>query len=111
MKNIYFVLLSLTLFVAIVTSQSLQACLNAQSELADNQRCSNAIREISNSLDDSSVVVSNDELNSFCLSTCRSLNLQVSRNCADEVSKLFVCIIKLVSYINVALTLAMLTEN
>ena len=93
MRNIYWVLLSLTLFVAVVTSQSLQACLEARRELADNEPCLNAIIGIRD------FNVTRGELNTYCSSTCRDLNLRIATNCLDEVSKLFVCISKLCIYV------------
>lgn len=82
----YFILLPLTVLVAVVTSQPFsQACINAENELEAFGACNNAVIQVTNffiGLTD----VTQDDLNTYCSSTCRDLNLQLATNCADEVS-------------------------
>ena len=86
MKNVYIILLPLTVFVAVVTSQPLsRACANVENELAANEACLNAIIQVGFFVD-GLTDVTRDELNTYCSSTCRDLNLRVSANCNDEVS-------------------------
>lgn len=94
MENmLYYVLLPLTLFAAVVTSQSSsQACINAQNALAADEACLNSILQLVYYTNGLNVTLTREDLDTYCSSTCRELNLQASANCDDEVSK-FTCII------------------
>jgi len=85
----YCVLLLLTLFTAVVFSQTpSQACLNTQEALFANRPCLNAIIQVGESISNNATLPMGD-LNTFCSSTCRNLNNQVTIDCDDEVSKQF----------------------
>lgn len=89
MKNIYFVLLPLASFVAVVTSQSRsQACSDSVDALLNDETCYSATLLVESYLTGNDVAVTRGDLNGYCSSTCREIYLQVSANCADEVSVL-----------------------
>ena len=82
----YFILLLLTLFVAVLTSQPFsQACTNAENELAADEACLNAIIQVTYFVD-GLTDVTRDELNTYCSTTCCDLNLRIATNCDEEVS-------------------------
>ena len=84
----YYMLLPLTLFVALVASQP-QACEDAQNALAASEECSAANLQVGLFFQGFDVNVTRDELNTYCSETCRNLNLQIIMNCItdqDEVS-------------------------
>ena len=76
----YFLLLLLALFAAVVTSQPSQACLDATEAFSANQYCSDVVIQIKQ--------MNNKELTNFCLS-CRDLINQLSVNCADGKVRIF----------------------
>ena len=86
----YCVVLLLTLFATVVTSQTSQACRdasNASNAVAANQVCLNALLQVGQSLDNG-VAINNKLLNNFCSPSCRALVNRFLIDCANEVSKL-----------------------
>ena len=76
----YFLLLLLALFAAVVTSQLSQDCLDATEALSANQFCSEVVIQLKQ--------INNEELTNFCLS-CRDLINRLSVNCADGKVSIF----------------------
>ena len=60
----YCVVLLLTLFATVVTSQTSQACMDVSEALATNQVCLSALLQVGQSLDND-VAINNEQLNNF----------------------------------------------
>ena len=85
MKTVYNLLLPLTLFAALVSSQ--QACDDAQDALAANEECTAASLQVNLYLNGFNVVVTREELNMYCSETCRNLYLQIITDCIDDADQ------------------------
>ena len=85
----YCAVLLLTCFATVVTSQTSQACIDANVALAANQVCLTALAQIGQSLDNNATI-SNEQLNNFCSPSCRTLVDLYLTDCANEVSKNFI---------------------
>ena len=79
------VLLLLTLFAAVVTSQLSQACTDARTALLADQVCLAATNDAESVLT-VGADISDETLNNFCSSNCRALNNRLGTACANEVS-------------------------
>ena len=78
------VLLLLTLFAAVVTSQLSQGCIDARTALLGDQVCLAAFNDVERVLIRGADI--NETLNNFCSSNCRALNSRLATACANEVS-------------------------
>ena len=83
-------LLLLTLFAAVATSQISQGCSDALAAVLADQVCLNASNQVE-SVITRGMAISNEELNNFCSSNCRGLNNRLSTACANDVSKFLHC--------------------
>ena len=77
------VLLLLSLFAAVVTSQNTQACTDAQNALAANQPCFNASSAVLNFLGVNTSIGDEVDLNVYCAADCRNLANRAIIACAD----------------------------
>ena len=76
-----FVLLSL--FVAVVSSQNVQACIDAQNALNANQSCFNAFSGVVNGLTGNTTLGVSVDLNVYCAADCRDLVNRMATACDD----------------------------
>ena len=58
--------------VTVVTSQTFQACLDANEAVAANHLYLNALLQVGQSLDNDAAI-NNEQLDNFCSSNCRAL--------------------------------------
>ena len=78
------VVVLLSLFAAVVTSQDNQACTDAQNALLANQPCFNALSGVRNAIDVNSNITLGDggvDLNVYCAADCRNLVNQQAMAC------------------------------
>ena len=88
------VLFLLSLFVAAVTSQTSQACIDAATALAANQPCVSAFSDIGDAID-RNTSISVEDLNVYCVPGCRNLVNRVLTCSADSTTAIslnqFIC--------------------
>ena len=82
-----YVLLLLTIFAAVATSQTTQACRDAGNALGANERCVNASFAVRDLVADD-IAITTQELNTYCSPDCRVLTNRVLFECSDPDSSI-----------------------
>ena len=76
------------MFAAVATSQTTQACRDAENALRANERCIDAFLAIGDYLADNATITTPQELNTYCSPDCRVLSNRVYFECTDPGSSL-----------------------